>query len=96
MDPKAEGVACTNRDCPYNDKRHKSHCKATTRAGGSWVVGCNQYLPDPIDLVAALNSPRPKPDMACVTITKTPAMGPTESVTARDHWHWTEPNEAIK
>ncbi len=57
MDPRANGVACANRDCPYNDNRHEQHCKATTRNGGPWVVGCNQYSPDPIDLAVALNSP---------------------------------------
>lgn len=77
MDPRTNGVACANRDCTYNDGRYEQNCKATTRDHGPWVVGCNQYLPDPMDLAVALNSPRPKPDMACIKASKSTKSAPS-------------------
>lgn len=56
MDPRINGVACANNDCVYNDDRYEQNCKATTRKHGPWVVGCNQYVPDPMDLVMILNT----------------------------------------
>jgi|GEM_PF-1751122 len=61
-DPRKNGISCATEWCCYRDDRYEQSCKATTRKGGPWVVGCRGYAPDPVELKAAVPAPEEVPD----------------------------------